>query len=204
MANGKFIVCNPVLANEANHAAHTCDDCGAPIGIDGERERGTSYICAGCLDARLARPDAPDEIELPVSGEASDGPPKPLDTYEAARACNETSNPNCGCAWCQTVNPIAADIAAVLSKHKGTSKLAKVEAIVRVLGEAAVVYKGHSFWHRDAAWTTGLVSARLLAVADREASSFYEQMRPLVEKALAEAGVDLSELVRDIPKDQTH
>lgn len=202
MANGRFIVCNPAIANEANQASDVCADCGAPILVEGARDAGATYICQGCLEPRLAR-DEPDEVEVPIP-EPEKAEAKPQDTLEAARECQEMHNPGCGCAWCLVVNPIAKDIASAVAKHKGTSKLAKVEALVRVLGEAAVVYKGHSFWHRDAAWTTGLVSTRLLAVADREATAFYEQMRPLVEEALQKAGVDLSELVRDIPKDQTH
>lgn len=204
MANGKFIVCNPPTPGVPyDGGIGSCADCGAAIGIEGARDASAAYICTDCLTPRLER-DEPDEVEVTHGGEAP-SQTGPQDTLEAARNCRESTDPACGCAWCQVVNPIAADMAGALSKHKGSSKLAKVEAIIRLLGEAAVVYKGqHSFWHRDAVWTAGLVATRLTAVADREAATFYERMRPLVEEALAKAGVDLSELVRDVPKEPTH
>lgn len=198
MANGRFNVCDRQEAS-----ADRCADCGAGIHIDGAREAGATYICQACLPARMAADDA-DEVEVQVEAPGDATPAAPLDEAAAVKGCKELTDPTCACDWCKVVNPIAADLAAVLRKHKAASKPAKVDAIIRVLGEAAIVYRGHSFWHRDAAFVATMVGSRLAMVADREASAFHERMRPVVEKALADAGIDLSELIRDMPKEPLH
>lgn len=197
MANGRFTVCARAHGVTSG-TIPICADCGHAITIDGDSDKGMTYICEDCLPARMAD-DSPDEVNVTIGGD--DGP-KPQDTLEAARACTETQNPNCGCGWCLVVNPIAADLAGVLKKYPGASKLARVEALVRILGEAAVVYQGHA-WHRDAAWTTGFVTQRLTALADREMEAFYDSVRPKIEQAMREAGIDLSELTRSV-KESLH
>jgi hypothetical protein len=79
-----------------------------------------------------------------------------------------------------------------------------VEAIIRVLAEVAVAYQGGGLWHRDATYVGALAQARLSIVADREYMQEIERVRPIIEKAMAEAGIDLHNLVKPLPKESTH
>jgi hypothetical protein len=194
----KFIVCN-----KGSDLGIGCADCGAPIAIEGEREKGTVYICEGCLEGRMERDDA-DEVEVDIEA------PKPADTSgepvtEAdLKKCKEATDPGCGCKVCQRVTPIADAIAAALRNFKTADKAAKVEAIIRVLAEVAVAYQGGGLWHRDATYVGALAQARLSIVADREYMQEIERVRPIIEKAMAEAGIDLHNLVKPLPKESTH
>lgn len=203
MANGRFIVCNPAIANESNLAADACADCGTPIIIDGTRDATATHICEACLPARLAS-DAPDEVDVTVGAEAPKAPAGEP-TQADMLACNDARDGACDCRWCQTVNPVADELAAVLKKHKARDKMVLVDAVARVLVEAAVVYQGgFGMWHRDGMRVSGLVQARAMRVADRERQAEAERMRPIVERALADAGIDVNDLFRDIPQEPTH
>jgi hypothetical protein len=121
------------------------------------------------------------------------------------KKCREGTDTACGCKLCQRVNPIAEALAAVLRNYKGAdAKTVKVEAMTRVLAEVAVAYQGGGLWHRDATYVGALVQARLSVVADREYHAEMERVRPLIQRAMTEAGIDLSELIKPIPKEPTH
>jgi len=200
MAN-KFIVCDPCVVNESNLAADACADCGAAIVVDAARQPGYVYICQKCLPERMDR-DEPDEVEVTIGQEAP--PPAEETTQADLKKCREATDATCGCKVCQKVTPIADALAGALRGFKDSSKVDKVEAIIRVLAEVAVAYQGGGLWHRDATYVGALAQARLSIVADREYMAEIERVRPILEKAMAEAGIDLQNLIKPLPKETTH
>jgi hypothetical protein len=205
MANGKFIVCTAALANEANRSAEVCGDCRAPIVIDGARDAAATYICEACLPARLER-DEPDEVEVEVGADAA--PPK-LEgdaLFAAIAQCKEARSGNCGCRWCQHIEPLAVDIAKAIKAHPEADKLTRVYVLIRMLGEAAVAANSmFGLYHRDASFTASVVSRELHLVADREHIAQAEKMRPIIEQALKNAGIDVDEILRtELPPERAH
>jgi hypothetical protein len=197
MAN-TFIVCT-----KGTDLGSACDECCAPIAVEGARAAGTVYICEACLPARMSR-DEPDEVEVEIPQEvppADDGTPL---SEADLKKCREATDVACNCKACQRVTPIADALAAVLRTHKAADKVTKVEALIRVLAEVAVAYQGGGLWHRDATYVGALVQARLSTVADREYMAEIERVRPIIQKAMAEAGIDLQNLVKPLPKEPTH
>lgn len=207
MANGRFNVC------ERGHAVGIrdglCDDCGASIILDGDGKAGTTYICTECLPARLARPDEPDEVDVTIGGDDQPRPEAKLEgeaLWDAMADCKEASEGNCRCRWCQHVNPLAADIAQAIKAHPEADKLTRVFVLIRMLGEAAVAANSVlGLHHRDASFTAGAVARELHRVADREHMAAVATMKPIIEEALREAGVDVEEILRTrLPKERAH
>lgn len=197
----KFNVCT-----RAEASPNVCEDCSAPILIEGDVQKGTVYICEKCLPARMERDD-PDEVELDIAQEAptagTDAAGEPI-TEADIKKCREATDASCGCKVCRKVTPIADGLAAVLRGFKDAGKVDKVEALIRVLAEVAVAYQGGGLWHRDATYVGALAQARLSIVADREYMAEIERVRPIIQQAMAEAGIDLQNLIKPLPKEPTH
>lgn len=199
MANGKFIVCE-----RSTEFRDTCADCGDSIRIDGTRDATSAYICTTCLEPRLAR-NEPDEVNVVIGDDPPQGKLEGDALWQAMADCKEASTGNCDCRWCRHINPLAADIAKAIKAHPEADKLTRVYVLIRMLGEAAVAANSMlGLHHRDASFTAGAVARELHRVADREHEAAVEKMRPLIEDALRSAGVDVNEILRDLPKAQTH
>lgn len=210
MSNGKFIVCDPwadtVVAGQAA-SVDRCDDCGGNILLVGKRDPGVTYICNPCLPQRLAS-NEPDEVEVTV-GDDQPAPEAKLEgdaLWDAMADCKEASEGNCSCRWCQHVNPLAADIAQAIKAHPEADKLTRVFVLIRMLGEAAVAANSMlGLHHRDASFTAGAVARELHRVADREHMAAVATMKPIIEEAMREAGIDVEEILRSkLPKERAH